>query len=91
MTTEILCFWWDEAYFQPIRSTSQMWLLVRHQCEISALVPPMSFCRKTSGGFAKYQLFSEAKEILVFALQLFTGHPGYHVYRAKFGLHTIFS
>ena len=44
-----------------------MWLLVRHQYEVSALVPPMSFCRKTSGGFAKYRLFSQAKEILVFA------------------------
>ena len=62
MTTEIPCFWWDE-----IRSTSQIRLLMRHQCEISALAPPMSFCRKTSGGFAKYKLFSQAKEMLVFA------------------------
>ena len=32
----------------------------RHQCGISAFVSRMSFCRETSGGVAKYRLFSLA-------------------------------
>ena len=31
-----------------------------HQCGISALVSRISFCRETSGGVAKYRLFSLA-------------------------------
>ena len=32
---------------------------MRHQYGISALVPQMKFCGKTSGGIAKFRLFSQ--------------------------------
>ena len=46
---------------QPIRSTTQIWVVTCHQYEISALIPKMSFCGdvfKTSGGVVKCRLFS---------------------------------
>ena len=45
---------------QYIRRTTQIWVVMRHQYEISALVPQMSICRETSGGIAKCRLFSQA-------------------------------
>ena len=46
---------------QPIRSTTQMWVVTRHRYGISALVSQTSFGRETSGSVAKYRLFSQAK------------------------------
>ena len=43
---------------QPIRSTTQIWVVTRHQYGISALVPQTSFRRETSGDVAKCRLFS---------------------------------
>ena len=43
----------DEANFQPIRSTTQIWVVTRHQYGISALVSQTSFSGKNSGGVAK--------------------------------------
>ena len=45
---------------QPIRCTTQIWVVTRHQYGISALVPQTSFCYETSGGVAKCCLFSQA-------------------------------
>ena len=45
---------------QPIRSTTQIWVVTRHQCGISALVSQTSFGRETSGSVAKCRLFSQA-------------------------------
>ena len=51
---------------QPIRSTTQIWVVTCHQYEISALIPKMqmmSFCGeffRTSGGVVKCWLFSWA-------------------------------
>ena len=45
---------------QPIRSTTQIWVVMRHQFGISVLVSLMSFHRETSGSIAKRQLFSHA-------------------------------
>ena len=45
---------------RPIRSTSQIWVVRRHQYGISALVSQMSFRGRTSDGFAKCRLFSPA-------------------------------
>ena len=38
---------------QPIRSTTQIWVVTRHQNEISALVPQTSFGGETCGSVAK--------------------------------------
>ena len=46
---------------QPIRSTTQIWVVTQHQYGISALVSQTSFCRKTSGGVSKCWLFCQAK------------------------------
>ena len=45
---------------QPIRSTTQIWVMTRHQYGISALVSQTSFGRETSGSVAKCWLFSQA-------------------------------
>ena len=41
--------------FQPIRSTTQIWLVTRHQYGISALVSQTSFGGETSGSVAEYK------------------------------------
>ena len=55
---------------RPIRSTTQIWVVTRHQYGISALVPQTSFGGKTNGGVAKCRLFSQAKVHHTFATQL---------------------
>ena len=47
---------------RPIGSTTQIWVVMRHQYRISVLVSQMSFGGETSGSVAKYQLFSQAKQ-----------------------------
>ena len=46
--------------FQPIRSTTKIWVVTRHQYGISALVTQTSFCEGSSGDLAKGRLFSQA-------------------------------
>ena len=48
---------------QPIRSTTQIWVVTRHQYGISALVSQTSFRGETSGSVAKCRLFSQAKHV----------------------------
>ena len=45
---------------QPVRSTTQIWEVSRHEYGISVLVPQTSFGGETSVGVAKCQLFSLA-------------------------------
>ena len=45
---------------QPIRRTTQIWVVTRHQYGISALVSQTSFGGETSGSVAKCRLFSQA-------------------------------
>ena len=45
---------------RPIRSTTQFWVVTRHQYGISALVSQTSFRGETSGGVVEYRLFSQA-------------------------------
>ena len=45
---------------QPIRTTTKIWVVTRHQCGISALVAQTSFCEGLSGDLAKRRLFSQA-------------------------------
>ena len=44
----------------PTRSTTQIWVVTRHQCRVSAHVPQRSFRGETSGVVAKCRLFSQA-------------------------------
>ena len=47
---------------RPIRSTTQIWLVTRHQYGISSPVPPQtSFRGETSGGVAEYRLFPQPR------------------------------
>ena len=46
---------------RPIRSTTQIWVMTRHQYGISALVSQTSFGGETSDSVAKCRLFSQAK------------------------------
>ena len=48
---------------QPIRSTTQIWVVTRHEYEISALVSQTSFGGETSGSVAKCRLFSQGTKI----------------------------
>ena len=45
---------------RPIRNTSQIWVVTRHQYGISAFISQTSFRGETSGGVAKCRLFSPA-------------------------------
>ena len=47
--------------FQPIRSTTKVWVVTRHQYGISALVTQTSFCEGSSGDLARRRLFSQAR------------------------------
>ena len=49
---------------QPIRSTTQTWLVTHHQYGFSALVSQTSFREETSGGVAKCRLFRQASLVL---------------------------
>ena len=44
----------------PIRSTTKIWVVTRHQYGISVLVSQTSFRGETTGGVAKCRLFSKA-------------------------------
>ena len=50
-----------ENLLHPIRNTTQIWVGMRHQYGISALVPQPSFCGETKGGVAKCLLLSQAR------------------------------
>ena len=45
---------------QPIRSTTQIWIMTRRQYGISELVSQTSFRGETSGGAVKCRRFSQA-------------------------------
>ena len=47
--------------FQPIRSTTQIWVMTCHPYGIFALVSQMSFHGETSGGISKCWLFSHVR------------------------------
>ena len=44
---------------RPIRSTTQIWVVTRHQYGISALISQTLFRGKTTDGVAKFRLFSQ--------------------------------
>ena len=53
-------FWLVEANFQPIRPTTQIWVVKGHQYGIFVLISQTSFRRETSCGLVKCRLFSQA-------------------------------
>ena len=55
---------------QPIRSTTQIWVVTRHQYGISELVSQTSFAGETSGSVAKCRLFSQAIFVAHFSVRL---------------------
>ena len=40
---------------------TDLWVVTRHQCRLSAVVPQTSFPEKTIGGVVKWRLFSQTK------------------------------
>jgi len=54
--------------FQPMRSTSNIWVVTRHQYGISPLVTQTSFCEGSSGNLTSRRLFSQATTFLEFDL-----------------------
>ena len=52
----VICFSQSDAL-------SQIWVLTRHQCGISALVSQTPFYRETRSGIAKCWLFSQARPV----------------------------
>ena len=65
-TTLPLVFLWNDVWETSAETpswwcfTSQIWVVVRHQCGISALIFQMSFQGESNGGVTKCQLFSQA-------------------------------
>ena len=51
---------------QPIRNTNQIWMVMRYQYWISALVPRTSFCVETSGGITSMTAVFLGQVLLVF-------------------------
>ena len=56
--------WRERNLPQPMRSTTQIWVVMRHQYGISALVSQTSIREETSGGIAKCWLFRQASLML---------------------------
>ena len=52
------CHLWN--LLQPIRSTTQIWVVTCHQYGISVLISQMSFCGESVGDVTKCCLFSQA-------------------------------
>ena len=62
---------------RPIRSTTQIWVVTRHQYGISALVSQTSFRGETSGGVAECRLFLRLGEgVLNFCTHKFHAFRG---------------
>ena len=55
---------------QPNRSTTQIWVVTRHQYGISALVSQTSFGGETSVSVAKCRLFSHVRKAILFAFRI---------------------
>ena len=69
----------DEANFQPIRSTTQICVVTRHQYGISTLVSQTSFGGESSGGEAKCWLFSQADTAKIPKIS-----PGAYIFQRPF-------
>ena len=50
----------ERNLLQPIKRTTQIWVVTRHQYGISSVVTQSSFRGKTIGGVTKCRLFSKS-------------------------------
>ena len=55
----MLLIGWKLILSHPIRSTTQIWLVISHQNGISSLIPGKLTTSKLMAGVVKYQLFSQ--------------------------------
>ena len=62
-------------FLQPIRTTTQIWVVTCHQYGISVLVSQTSFHQGTSGGVAKSQLFSQANHLQKYDVESYVLGP----------------
>ena len=62
----IKCLDYMGNLIQPIKHTTQIWVVMHHWYGISVLISQMSFGRETSGSVAKCRLFSRARFTNVF-------------------------
>ena len=67
-TFALTCYasdWWKQISYtvQPIRGTTQIWVVTRHQYKIPVRVPRTSFCGEISGGIVNCQLFPQATNL----------------------------
>jgi len=60
---------WLKNLFQPIRGTTQIWVVMGHQYGISVLVSKTSACGETSTGVVKCWLFSLAMMFQAFFIK----------------------
>ena len=51
----------ERILFQPTKSTTQIWVVMRHQCVISAVLAQTSFRGETSGGVRNVGCFLSLK------------------------------
>ena len=56
---------------QPIRSTTQIWVVTRHQYGISVVISQTLFLRGNSGGIMKWWLFSVFFKAIVNTVTLY--------------------
>ena len=68
-----------ENLLQPIKSTTQIWVVKLHHYGMSALVCQTSFRGETRGSVAKYRLFSHATSIMVVHVGVSCFLPGSRV------------
>ena len=73
-----------ENLLQPIRSTTQIWVVTRHQYGMSALVSQTSFRGETRGSVVKYRLFSHATSTMVVHVGVSCFLPGSRVSLCRF-------
>ena len=80
----------ERNFLQPIGSTTQTWVVTRHQYGVSALVSQTSFSGETSGGVAKCRLFSQAipqsERHAVYEIVKFRRHARFNLWFKKTGV-----
>ena len=71
---------------RPIRSTTQIWVVTRHQYGFSALVSQTPFGEETNGSVARCRLFSQARIKGAIARVLLSGLEWYpHSFLINYG------
>ena len=77
----------SSCVFQPIRSTTKIWVVTRHQYGISALVTQTSFREGISGDLTRRPLFSQAIKLCHFSGKVKIHVKSAETLFARFGIH----